>query len=402
MDAKSPRGDNSSPRPSPAAHLDPARHRAGRRLRLAARRQLAGGDARSRVARLRHPCPSRSRECLHFEASWPTPKRCKQTLFAEMKGRIKEDDSVGSGARRGVRLLHALRHRRAASAVLPHDAGRRRGADPARRQRACQGRTPISASPMSRTAPTTSSSPMPSTPRARSSTPSNIIEAATGAIIDTRIADNNGPLRMGGRQPHAALCLARRRAPPPQGLAPRDRRRADQTRSSMSSRTPATFLGLGATQDRRFLLLSVHDHETAEISLIDADDPSAPPRLVAPREPEHDYSVEHHGDRLIILTNSDGAEDYRIVEAPVDTPGREHWREIEPHQPGPAHSRRSWPIKDYLVRLEREDGLPRIVIRRFADGDRARDRLRRGSLRARHLAWLRIRHARRCASPIRR
>ena len=110
----------------------------------------------------------------------------------------------------------------------------------------------------------------------------------------------------------------------------------------------------------------MHDHETAEISLIDAADPSAPPLLVAPRKVEHDYSVEHHDGRLIILTNS-GAEDYRIVEAPVETPGPEHWREIEPHRPG----RLILDVvayKDFLVRLEREDGLPRIVVRRFADG----------------------------------
>jgi oligopeptidase B len=130
---------------------------------------------------------------------------------------------------------------------------------------------------------------------------------------------------------------------------------------------PGYFLGLGATQDRRLLLLSVHDHETAEVSLIDAEDPSAAPRLVSPREHEHDYSVEHHGDRLIILTNSDGAEDYRIVDAPADNPGREHWREIEPHRPGRLILE-IVAFKDHLVRLERENGLPRIVIRRFADG----------------------------------
>ena len=93
----------------------------------------------------------------------------------------------------------------------------------------------------------------------------------------------------------------------------------------------------------------------------------AAPRLVSAREPEHDYSVEHHGDRLIILTNSDGAEDYRIVEAPIETPGREHWREIEPHRPGRLILQ-IVAFKNHLVRLEREDGLPRIVIRRFADG----------------------------------
>ena len=130
---------------------------------------------------------------------------------------------------------------------------------------------------------------------------------------------------------------------------------------------PAYFLNLEETQSGRFLLFSVTDHETAEVRLVDAANVSAPPRLVAAREKEHDYSVEHHGDRLIILTNSDGAEDYRIVEAPVDNPGRETWREIEPHRLGRLILDIAV-FKHHLVRLERENGLPRIVIRRFADG----------------------------------
>ena len=96
--------------------------------------------------------------------------------------------------------------------------------------------------------------------------------------------------------------------------------------------------------------------------------PACPRACVAAREPEHDYSVDHHDGRLIILTNSGGAEDYRIVEAPADDPGPENWREIEPHRTG----RLILDVvayKDFLVRLEREDGLPRIVVRRFADGE---------------------------------
>jgi oligopeptidase B len=82
------------------------------------------------------------------------------------------------------------------------------------------------------------------------------------------------------------------------------------------------------------------------------------------RGTEHDYSVDHHDGRLIILTNSEGAEDYRIVTAPVKSPSRENWREIEPHRPGRLILD-VVPFKDFLVRLEREDGLPRIVVRRF-------------------------------------
>ncbi|MGC2411042.1 MAG: S9 family peptidase [Methyloceanibacter sp.] len=193
-----------------------------------------------------------------------------------------------------------------------------------------------------------------------------IIEAGSGALVDARIADNNGTLEWAPDSRTLLYIWLDDEHRPRRVL-----RHAVGSESADAilheQPDPAYFLGLSATQSRRFLLLSVHDHETAEVSLIDAEDPSAAPRLVSPREPEHDYSVEHHGDRLIILTNSEGAEDYRIVEAPVESPGREHWREIVPHWAGRLILDMV-SFKDHLVRLEREDGLPRIVIRHFADG----------------------------------
>ena len=56
------------------------------------------------------------------------------------------------------------------------------------------------------------------------------------------------------------------------------------------------------------------------------------------------------------------------MEAPLASPGRENWRDLVPHKPGRLILDVTC-FKDYLVRLEREDGLPRIVIRRFADGE---------------------------------
>jgi oligopeptidase B len=195
----------------------------------------------------------------------------------------------------------------------------------------------------------------------------NVIEADTGALVDSRIADSNGTLEWSADSRHLFYIWLDDEHRPRRLL----RHTIGASEADLlvhEQADPGWFLGLGATQDRRYLQLSVHDHETAEISLIDAADPGAALRLVAPREPEHDYAVDHHDGRLIILTNSGGAEDYRIVEAPLATPGREHWREIEPHRPG----RLILDVvayKDFLVRLEREDGLPRIVVRRFADGE---------------------------------
>jgi oligopeptidase B len=128
---------------------------------------------------------------------------------------------------------------------------------------------------------------------------------------------------------------------------------------------PGFFVSLGKTQSSRFLFIDAHDHETSEVHLIDAADPKAPMRLVSVRRQGHEYGVEHRGDSLIITTNSAGAEDFRICEAPVTAPDPENWREIVPHKAGRLILE-TVAFKNHLVRLEREDGLPRIVIREFA------------------------------------
>ncbi len=127
------------------------------------------------------------------------------------------------------------------------------------------------------------------------------------------------------------------------------------------------FTRVGESQDRRFLIVSTGDHDTSEARLLDLAAPDKGLQLVAPRELHHEYYTEPHGDRLIVLTNADGAEDYKLVEAPLASPGRENWRDLVPHKPGRLILEFTC-LKDYLVRLEREDGLPRIVIRCFADG----------------------------------
>ncbi len=128
------------------------------------------------------------------------------------------------------------------------------------------------------------------------------------------------------------------------------------------------YVSVDETQSGRFVLIDAHDHQTSEVYLIDSDHPESTPRVVTPRRHGHEYSVDHHGDRLIVLTNSAGAEDFRICEAPIDNPGKERWREVVPHKPG----RLILDIIAYaghLVRLEREEGLPRIVIRDLATGE---------------------------------
>jgi oligopeptidase B len=127
------------------------------------------------------------------------------------------------------------------------------------------------------------------------------------------------------------------------------------------------FAGVGKTQSDRFFVIDTHDHETSEAYLIDTATPDAAPRLIAARQSGVEYDTEHWEDQLIIRTNADDAEDFKIVTAPVAAPGRENWKDLIAHRPGTLVLG-VIALKSWLVRLERENGLPRIVVREMKTG----------------------------------
>ena len=128
------------------------------------------------------------------------------------------------------------------------------------------------------------------------------------------------------------------------------------------------FTGVSITNSEKYIVIDVHDHDTSELWLIDADKPEEKPRLVAARVPGIEYDIEHWNDRFIIRTNAGDAEDYKLVIAPVDAPSPENWVDLVPHRPG-IFIVGYIVLKDWLIRMERENALPRIVVRDMASGE---------------------------------
>lgn len=128
------------------------------------------------------------------------------------------------------------------------------------------------------------------------------------------------------------------------------------------------FMNVSGTRDNRWILIGINDHETSEHWIIPADQPFSEPRLVAARETGLQYDLEEGGDEFFILTNADGAKDFKIMTAPASEPGRSNWKELVPHE----HGRLILSViafRNYLARLERKDGLPRIVVRDRETGE---------------------------------
>ncbi len=124
---------------------------------------------------------------------------------------------------------------------------------------------------------------------------------------------------------------------------------------------PGFFVGISKTESRRFLVIDAHDHQTSEVRVADADAAEPEWRVIAAREPGREYDVTEWDGAFMIRTNADGAEDYKIVTAPLDAPGPENWRDLVAHEPGRLVLGMQ-AFKDFWVRIERVDALPRLVI----------------------------------------
>jgi len=127
------------------------------------------------------------------------------------------------------------------------------------------------------------------------------------------------------------------------------------------------FTHIARSASGRFCTISGGDHDTSEEWLLDLADPDASPRLIQPREKGVRYSVEDRGEELYILTNADDAIDFRIATAPLATPDRTHWRALIPHRLG-VYIISIELLAGHLVRLERANALPSIVIRDLGSG----------------------------------
>jgi len=128
------------------------------------------------------------------------------------------------------------------------------------------------------------------------------------------------------------------------------------------------FTHIHESASGRFGVIAGGDHDTSEQRLIDLADADASPRLVAEREVGVQYSIADRGDELFLLTNAGGAIDFKIVTAPLKSPERANWRDLIPHRPG-VYIMDIDLFAGHLVRLERANALPAIIIRDLKTAD---------------------------------
>ena len=121
------------------------------------------------------------------------------------------------------------------------------------------------------------------------------------------------------------------------------------------------FLGVGVASDDSHILIHVGNQETTEIWLIPAGAPTASPVVAEPRSIGVKYSLDHWTDRWVIRTNADGAVDFKLSVSDAIVPAKATWRDWIAHQPG-RYITGFAAFAGHLVRAERVDALDRLVV----------------------------------------
>ena len=125
-------------------------------------------------------------------------------------------------------------------------------------------------------------------------------------------------------------------------------------------------VNVSRTLSRGFIVLDIGSLTTSEVRLLRSRTPTAAWRLVSPRVADREYSVDHHGDLLYIVTNDKGR-NFRLVTAPVREPGEMNWSEIIPHR-SDVMLDGIRVFANHLVTFERRNGLRDIGIRDLRTG----------------------------------
>jgi len=114
------------------------------------------------------------------------------------------------------------------------------------------------------------------------------------------------------------------------------------------------------SKSKEYIMFGSGSTLSTEFSYLSANNPLGKPKVIQPREKGLEYSVTHYGNKFYIITNLD-AKNFRLMETPVTRTEKRYWKEVIPHREDVLLSGIEV-FKDFLVIDERKDGLKQLRI----------------------------------------
>lgn len=127
-------------------------------------------------------------------------------------------------------------------------------------------------------------------------------------------------------------------------------------------------MSVDKTKSDAFLIMHLGSFTSDEAWYLDANTPNGKWAVVHPRQPDLEYSVDHHGKSFLILTN-DNATNFKVMVAPTSSPGKASWGTMIPHRDSVKIDGMDV-FRSHVALYERRGGLQAIEIMNFDGGAR--------------------------------
>ncbi len=133
--------------------------------------------------------------------------------------------------------------------------------------------------------------------------------------------------------------------------------------------TDDTFnVSVSKALSERYLYITTYSTDQSEEYYIDAYNPQEAPTLFLAREPKHEYEVTDGEGRFYIVTN-DNAENFKVMETPIDKTSKDNWRVVVPHREDVLIESVTV-LKEHIVIEETDNGLAKLATIDLQTGDR--------------------------------
>ena len=118
------------------------------------------------------------------------------------------------------------------------------------------------------------------------------------------------------------------------------------------------------TKSKKYLVIVSYSTLTTEYQILNANTPDGDFKVFQPRTRGLEYSISHYEDSFYIVSNADGAQNFKLSKTSETQTQKKYWNDVIPHRENVLLEDIEI-FKDFLVVSERENGLNQIHIKRW-------------------------------------
>ncbi|MEN2488506.1 S9 family peptidase [Flavobacterium sp. B11] len=120
-------------------------------------------------------------------------------------------------------------------------------------------------------------------------------------------------------------------------------------------------VSISKEKSRKYIVIGSGSTLTTEYRILNSSNPEGEFTVFQPRVRGLEYSISHYEDSFYILTNKDKATNFKLMKTPEDKTGKKNWVDLIPHREDVLLEDIEI-FKNYLVVEERSNGLNHIRI----------------------------------------